>query len=80
MNRTPSHLLLDLLSSILIGMITVYKRVISPHLGAHCRYYPSCSEYAILAIRKDGAFVGACRAAWRILRCNPFTKGGIDFP
>ena len=61
-------------------LITLYQRIISPFLGQTCRFYPSCSEYAKLTIRKDGAIRGAGKAAWRILRCNPLSKGGIDYP
>ena len=43
-----------------------------------CRFYPTCSEYAVQAITKYGALKGGAKATWRILRCNPFNKGGID--
>lgn len=66
--------------SILIGLIRVYQKVLSPYLGGNCRFYPSCSEYAVQTIRKDGAFRGTLKAGWRLLRCNPFSKGGIDYP
>lgn len=55
-----------------------YRRFISPALTPRCRYYPSCSAYAEEAIRELGAFRGTILAAWRLLRCNPFSKGGID--
>ncbi len=67
-------------SFILIGLIKFYRRFISPLKPASCRFYPTCSEYAILAIKKYGAFKGGLKAMWRILRCNPFSKGGIDYP
>ena len=44
-----------------------------------CKYHPSCSQYAIDALRKDGLFVGGARAAWRLLRCNPWSRGGVDY-
>ncbi len=55
-----------------------YRRFISPALAPRCRYYPSCSAYAEEAIRELGAIRGTILAAWRLLRCNPFSKGGID--
>ena len=63
---------------ILIGLIKFYKMFISPLLGQHCIYTPTCSTYALEAIQKYGAFKGSCLAIWRILRCNPFSKGGYD--
>lgn len=65
---------------ILIGIINFYRRCISPLKPPTCRFYPSCSQYAILAIKKYGIFKGVLKAIWRICRCNPFSKGGIDFP
>ena len=69
-----------LTEKILIGLIEFYRRFISPLTPPKCRFYPSCSQYAILAIRKYGIFKGVFKSVWRILRCNPFSKGGIDFP
>ncbi len=69
-----------LMSKFLIKLINLYRRFISPLTPPTCRFYPTCSEYAILAIRKYGAFRGSLKAVWRILRCNPFSKGGIDMP
>ncbi len=62
----------------LIRLIRLYKKYISPGLPPSCRYLPTCSDYAIDAITKYGAFKGSFMAAWRILRCNPFSKGGYD--
>ena len=45
-----------------------------------CKYYPSCSQYAIDAIRKDGLVKGSAKAGWRLLRCNPWSHGGVDHP
>ncbi len=45
-----------------------------------CRYIPTCSEYAVLAIEKYGVVKGLIKAVWRVLRCNPFSKGGVDYP
>ena len=56
----------------------LYRRVISPALGPHCRYHPSCSEYALEAVRTYGVIRGGLLAAWRVMRCNPWSAGGID--
>lgn len=58
--------------------IRVYQRLLSPMLGAHCKYYPSCSEYAAQAIRDYGILRGLILAGWRLLRCNPWSHGGFD--
>ncbi|WP_457568601.1 membrane protein insertion efficiency factor YidD [Desulfurobacterium sp.] len=65
---------------LIIGFIRLYKRFISPVLPGSCRFYPSCSDYAILAIEKYGVLKGGFKSLWRILRCNPFSSGGIDYP
>jgi len=63
----------------MIGMIKFYKRHLSGIKGrAHCIYTPTCSEYGIEAIEKYGALKGGFLTLWRILRCNPFAKGGFD--
>ncbi len=59
-------------------LIGLYRRLISPALPARCRYYPTCSAYAEQAIRELGPVRGAIVAAWRVLRCNPLSPGGID--
>jgi putative membrane protein insertion efficiency factor len=61
-----------------VKLITLYQRFISPMFPPVCRFYPTCSEYAVQSITKYGAFKGGAKAAWRILRCNPFNKGGFD--
>lgn len=61
-------------------LLRLYQKFISPCKPACCRFYPSCSQYAILAIEKYGACKGTLKAIWRLLRCNPFGKGGIDYP
>lgn len=63
-----------------IGFMLAYRKVISPLYGQVCRYYPSCSLYALRAIQYHGALRGIGLSAWRVLRCNPFTRGGIDDP
>lgn len=64
----------------MIRLIRIYQLFISPMLGPRCRFTPSCSQYGIEAIRKYGPFGGIWRTAWRILRCNPWCKGGHDPP
>lgn len=64
----------------LIGLIRLYRVTLSGVLGGQCRFEPSCSRYAEEAIRARGATVGSALAAWRILRCNPFARGGRDEP
>jgi putative membrane protein insertion efficiency factor len=61
-----------------IALLRGYQRWISPLLGARCKYYPSCSEYAVQAIGRYGMLRGSVLAAWRLLRCNPFSHGGYD--
>lgn len=64
---------------ILLGCIKFYRKYLSALKGySSCIYYPTCSQYAIEAIEKYGALKGTALAAWRILRCNPFAKGGYD--
>lgn len=63
---------------ILIAGIRGYKKFISPMLGDNCRFYPTCSSYAIEALEVHGVCKGTLLAIWRILRCNPLCKGGID--
>ena len=63
---------------LLIGPIRFYQRFISPGLPRRCKYDPTCSEYAVQAIRSYGILRGAVLAAWRLLRCNPFSQGGYD--
>lgn len=63
----------------LLWAIRMYKRHLSPALPKYrCKYLPTCSEYAQEAIEKHGSLYGAVLALWRILRCNPFSKGGYD--
>ena len=62
----------------LVWLLKGYKKFISPMLGNNCRFLPTCSEYAMEAILVHGALKGSALAFWRILRCNPFCKGGFD--
>ncbi len=66
------------MNKILIAFIRVYQYTLSPMLGQRCKYYPSCSNYAIGALREHGAIRGFGLACWRILRCNPLSNGGYD--
>lgn len=62
----------------IMSAIGLYRSFISPLFGPRCRFYPSCSQYALEAVRKYGAIRGSCLAIWRLLRCNPFNLGGYD--
>ncbi|MBQ7046434.1 MAG: membrane protein insertion efficiency factor YidD [Oscillospiraceae bacterium] len=64
---------------LLLGLIKFYKKCISPLFPARCKYYPTCSTYGLEAVRKYGFIRGGWLAIWRILRCNPWSMGGIDF-
>ena len=63
---------------VMLAIVRGYKKYISPLLPPSCRFTPTCSEYAMEAIQKHGAWKGGLLAIWRILRCNPFCKGGYD--
>jgi uncharacterized protein len=65
-------------TNVLVGVIRIYQAVLSPLFGPTCKYYPSCSQYAIIAIRTHGTLRGTGLALWRILRCNPWSLGGVD--
>ncbi|MEO2067942.1 MAG: membrane protein insertion efficiency factor YidD [Desulfurobacteriaceae bacterium] len=69
-----------MLKKVFILFIRFYQKYISPLFPSSCRYYPTCSNYAIMAIEKYGILKGSIKAIFRILRCNPFSKGGIDYP
>ena len=67
------------MKKILIGLVRVYQKYLSPLKGhSTCIYFPTCFQYAVEAIEKYGALKGGLLAVWRILRCNPFSKGGYD--
>ena len=69
-------------------LIRIYQKPLSPdhswlrHLfpGGYCKYTPTCSMYTRLSIQKNGLIIGGLKGAWRILRCNPWSKGGLDLP
>ena len=68
------------MARLLLLLIVFYRKGISPFLKPRCRYSPTCSQYAYEAIKTHGAFFGSAMAAYRILRCNPFSRGGYDPP
>lgn len=63
---------------LLISLICFYRKAISPLTPATCKYIPTCSQYGIEAIERFGAFKGTMLTIWRILRCNPWSRGGYD--
>ncbi|MCO6043070.1 membrane protein insertion efficiency factor YidD [Aeoliella sp. ICT_H6.2] len=65
---------------ILVAMVRVYQKCVSPLIGPHCRFQPSCSEYFIQAVKKYGAIRGSWRGVKRIARCHPWHPGGYDPP
>jgi putative membrane protein insertion efficiency factor len=67
------------LRAVAVAPIRFYQRAISPGIPARCKYHPSCSHYAVEAIRHYGILRGVVLAAWRLLRCNPWSHGGVDF-
>ena len=77
MNRLVATALL-VPRNIVVLFLRVYRAVISPLYGEVCRYYPSCSQYALTAVQDRGVVVGGALAARRIVRCHPWAEGGID--
>jgi putative membrane protein insertion efficiency factor len=67
-----------MLREILLLPVRLYRRLVSPVLPSRCKYHPSCSAYAVEAVRSYGVVRGAALAGWRILRCNPWSHGGFD--
>lgn len=74
------HWMIRLPGEMLIALVRVYQFCLSPIFGRQCRFHPTCSEYFIQAVRKYGAVSGTVRGVWRILRCNPYCRGGVDLP
>jgi putative membrane protein insertion efficiency factor len=62
-----------------IAPIRGYQRVISPMFPRRCKYHPTCSQYAVDSVREFGVARGAVLAGWRLLRCNPWSHGGVDY-
>lgn len=69
---------MNLLAQPLLFLLRQYKRWLSPLLGKRCRFYPSCSDYARVAISRFGPLRGCLLTAWRLLRCQPWCEGGDD--
>lgn len=69
---------LSIVATLIVLFIKFYRAFVSPLLGPRCRFYPSCSQYALEAVRKYGAVRGSYLAVRRLLRCNPFNAGGYD--
>ena len=63
---------------VVVAILRGYQRVLSPIYAPTCRFYPSCSQYALLAVQNHGVVRGTFLAAWRLLRCNPWNAGGVD--
>ena len=66
------------MKTVLIKGIRFYQKYLSPLKRVHCPYTPTCSQYALEAVKEWGAIRGLALAVWRVLRCNPFGRGGID--
>lgn len=77
-SKLPSKLFYRLMKRILLGLIVFYQKAISPYKPSCCRYYPTCSTYAIEAIQKYGPLKGGYLALRRILRCHPWGGSGYD--
>ena len=76
----PVPVLRRVLISPFVGLLWLYRRFLSPLFPPMCRFEPSCSEYAVLALRKYGLLKGLAKAVWRVLRCNPWGGSGHDPP
>jgi hypothetical protein len=76
------------MKKLIIYLINLYQSTVSKdhgptksnYVSGYCKYYPSCSEYMKQSIEKKGLLVGVMKGVWRILRCNPFSSGGVDLP
>jgi putative membrane protein insertion efficiency factor len=67
-----------MLTGLLLAMVGAYQRWISPAFPRRCKYHPTCSAYAVQAVRELGPLRGSIVAGWRLLRCNPLSDGGVD--
>ena len=67
------------MTAILVTAVRAYRRFVSPLLAPRCKYHPSCSQYAADALREFGPARGLVLTAWRLLRCNPLSDGGVDY-
>lgn len=66
------------MTKILCGLVSLYQLLVSPFLGNRCRFHPTCSAYAKEALERYGVFRGLALAVWRLMRCHPWNKGGLD--
>ena len=73
-----AHVVVRLPARLVLLLLRGYQRYWSPMRPATCKYYPSCSQYAVVAIGRHGLLRGSVLAAWRLLRCNPWSRGGVD--
>jgi putative membrane protein insertion efficiency factor len=73
-----ARVLLGVPRQLVVLLLRGYRAVISPLYGPTCRFYPSCSEYALIAVDRHGVLRGGRLAVWRLLRCNPWNPGGVD--
>jgi uncharacterized protein len=79
--RAPLAAVAALPARLGIGLVYVYRWTLGLLVPAGtCKYHPSCSEYAIGALRRHGLVKGSAKASWRLLRCNPWSEGGVDYP
>jgi putative membrane protein insertion efficiency factor len=76
--RAAARAVVRIPALLLSGLVLLYKRLISPMLGPRCRFYPSCSTYALEALQVHGAAKGTVLATYRVCRCNPWNAGGVD--
>ena len=65
--------------SVVVAPVRFYQRFVSPAIPQRCKYHPSCSHYSVTAVRQYGILRGLILSAWRLLRCNPWSHGGVDF-
>jgi putative membrane protein insertion efficiency factor len=66
------------MTTLATGLVRAYRRLVSPLVGPRCKYYPTCSQYALDAFAEQGFLRGVVLTGWRILRCNPWSHGGVD--
>jgi len=78
MSRLPTEAIRRAPTRVLVLLVRLYQGSIARYLGGHCRFHPSCSEYFIQAVQKRGAIRGSLMGIWRVLRCNPLSRGGYD--
>lgn len=78
-SSTSGSRLRELAALPLLVPVFIYRKLVSPFIAPRCRYYPTCSSYAVEALRSYGPIKGSILAAWRVMRCNPFSDGGFDY-